>query len=285
MTENIFKLVTLFSLIISISSVPNKGRAYLRQSTRSLRIIEGDNVIGPDYNYVIVLASIMDQEVHRKCTASILDSRWVLTAAHCVEAYQDPIQLERMYIWYKNFTVSPLETKFYSKVLEIFIHPHYVYSYNNDLIDFNDIALVRVRSVLMDKFGKLLATDYNALLGHEVTYIGGGQTEKRGFTDIDDMQPLREGKGVVMSCDKRFMQKMSYPLICVAPKCVKSKQTAWYGDAGAPLIHDNKIMAVLVTITPTVITAYVPISPYLHWINNVIETHKNSLYTNNKTRF
>lgn len=270
---------------MSISPVPDEGGLYLRQSTRSLRLIEGETVTNSKYDYVIVLASIIDQEVHRTCTASILNSRWVLTAAHCVEAYQDPVQLARMYIWYKNFTVSPLETKLYSKILEIFLHPHYVYSYNNDQMDLNDIALVRVRSLLMDNYGQLLATDYLALLGHEVTFIGGGQTQKRGFTDSDDMQPLRIGKGVLMTCDSSFMQKISFPLICVAPKCEKRKQTAWYGDAGAPLIHNNKIIAVLVTITPTVVTAYVPISPYLHWIYNVIETHKISLYTNNKTRF
>ncbi|CAB3226321.1 unnamed protein product [Arctia plantaginis] len=285
MIENIFKIVTSFSLLISVSSTQDNEGIYLRQSTRALRLIEGETVTTTVYDYVIVLASIIDQEVHRKCTASILTSRWVLTAAHCVEAYQDPVQLARMYIWYKNFTVSPLETKFYSKILEIFIHPHYVYSYNNDQLDFNDIALVRVRSVLMDNYGQLLATDYLALLGHEVTFIGGGQTEKRGFIDSDDMQPLRIGRGVLMTCDKNFLQKMSFPLICVAPRCENKKQTAWYGDAGAPLIHDNKIIAVLVTITPTVVTAYVPVSPYLHWIYNVIETHKNSLYSINKTRF
>ncbi|CAB3226323.1 unnamed protein product [Arctia plantaginis] len=260
----------------------NNQKLVSQMNSGVLRIIDGDEVAGNDYDYVVLLAAIYDGQVQRQCTASLLSSKWGLTAAHCLESYLHPEGLKFLYIWYCNFTISPVHTKFYSKVLELFIHPHYLFSHNNHKIELNDIALVRVKDVFLVNYGKLLATDYQAVLGHEVTSIGGGQMEQNEkFSLQDELRPLQYFKGVVITCDKSYLDKISYPLICVASKCSRKTQMGHYGDSGGPLIHGSKIIGILVTVTPSHITAYVPLSPYLHWIWYVINTKSSDGSHNN----
>lgn len=53
-------------------------------STRSARIFEGDEPYPGEFPWVVFIR-ITKTETWSKCTGGILESHWILTAAHCVE--------------------------------------------------------------------------------------------------------------------------------------------------------------------------------------------------------
>ncbi|XP_055688219.1 chymotrypsin-2-like [Lutzomyia longipalpis] len=95
-------------------------------STRSHRIVGGGNAKNP-YPYQISLQVFSRGQYHHNCGGSIINERYVVTAAHCLERYQ----ASRLEILAGTSTLSSGGDRY--KVQEFLIHPDYQRLYTSDI--------------------------------------------------------------------------------------------------------------------------------------------------------
>lgn len=231
-----------------------------------------------EYPYVIILIFEADGMYARACTGSMITATWGITASHCLETKYWS-RFGKMYVAYGNFTESPIFTGLYVPVIETFLHPSYcalnTNNGKNDIIVNNDVGLFRSENVPKKTYAVLLAAEYSTLVGLPVLYVGGGRT-KMEPDYVDAFRPLQLGEATIINCDEA-MRSISKTVICLAPKCSNRMETPWYGDSGGPLIYDGKIIGVCSYIIEHKIIkrmGYAPLSPYLDWINSVMNVKK-----------
>lgn len=238
----------------------------LSESKYSLRVYNGVDADTAKYPFVVALKPEMDPDhlVPRLCTGALITETWVLSAADCLT---DSVK----YVQYGNLSIPLGNTEDKSSVVKMIRHPRYFpASY------VNNIGLVQVKAVPMAKYGGLSAVDYVTMLGHPVEYAGFGmtfvakrKTKNKKKTLLNDMQrPLQIGEGAVKSCSEPF----SKSFICLSSKC-SLKQHILHGDSGAPLFCGGKIIAIACTfLLDQYEQIFTPISPYLTWIYQVVNT-------------
>lgn len=261
--------VGVLVLVMVVSAPLQSGTGPARRARhdrRALRIFEGIDDTAGKYPYVVALLFINI----RMCTGTLITPMWVLTAAHC--KIVDSIQ-------YGNMTVLPQNIQTKSKLLKFIPHQ----SYRGFLMPGEthcDIGMLLVEETPLKVYGKLAAVDYRALTGHQVEYAGYGGTGKMaGIEGIkeDLMRPLQLADGVVVSCTANY--DLVTPCMCVAPRCARP-QFVLPGDSGGPVFLDGKVVGVAhALVTFPAISLYVPVSPYLTWIQQVMEEqHKINKY-------
>lgn len=253
----------------------NKKLSETLKIKKTLRIHGGRDIQGDEYPFIVMLAQIdtIYNWADRLCTGAMLTEQWGLTAAHC------SLFRNKYYVWYGNFTISPVNSQLMTEILKFVIHPSFrLLTLNNgkkDLQVENDVGLFRIHKTDFKHYGVLLAADYASLLGHPVTYVGGGLTRNKMKVD-DVFRPLQVGEATIVSCDEELRSKSKY-ILCLAPKCSNRLQRPWYGDSGGPLLCDGNIIGVCsYGIESKVMSkmAYAPVSPYIDWIYHVINDTK-----------
>ncbi|XP_063540084.1 chymotrypsin-2-like [Cydia strobilella] len=235
-------------------------------SENSLRVYDGEDDTRGRFSFAVIL--LHSSNNLRFCTGSLLDMNWVLTSGHCVEN-RTPLD---MTIKYGDFTIY--ETNKIARVYQIFIQPSFSHVHG-----INDIALVFIEKINGKTYGKLLALDYKTLFGLPVRYAGFGRISKdlRPSSRLEIMEeqlhPLQVGRGVVIPCES--YESFKYSTLCIAPRCKKDQQQARSGDAGGPLMYRGWIVGVqrnIITKYDLAITQYIPVSLYLVWIRNIMQS-------------
>lgn len=246
------KLLVAFSLLTC-----NFGSGHVR-------INKGTDVEENEYPFVVVLFITSIRREHgfyRKCTASMLTRDCALTAAHCVTNKK-----KRFYIWYGNYTVSPLLSNMYTPIIEKIRYPGFRYEFDKKkrvLRIEHDITLLRVeRSITLERYGRVSSLEYWNVMGSPVKFVGCGRTDKNGD---DQLRPLQAGAEVTSQCSLKTRQLTNF-VLCVSPPNNASASTAG-GDSGGPLLHEDKIVGLL-SFGDDKEDAYVPISPYITWISS-----------------
>lgn len=271
----LFRILLTLCLIAAVVAWTRRPRlAVTRKELRStprnthLRVLDGQDKNG-EYPFVIQLLVLDEHDehgFHRACTGAMIAPEWTLTAAHCV------LHLDEFYIWYGNFTKSPIETKLYSRVEKVFMHPSFRFIETKDCFNDNDISLLRVRKIDMKSYGRILSVDYRTMIGLPVTYVGRGETDALQSNRI---RPLQVGEAVITPCELEI--KLQKYQMCVTPKCSRRTHVAWYGDSGGPVIHDGMIVGELTSIknsSSMVHIRYTAISPYIDWISDVTHSRE-----------
>ncbi|KAK9510224.1 hypothetical protein O3M35_005053 [Rhynocoris fuscipes] len=202
--------------------------------TISSRTFEGRKVDIKEVPFIVIITS--DAGV---CTGFLVDVRWVITAAHCLENTID------VTIAIGGNDVD-IPTRFFTAEKAIF-HPEYYLSNN-------DIVLLKLKmSVKLHDYAQIIAVDSVGWPNDSVTrrkcYVVGYGFHKK----INHSGELHGGQ--VSIGHGRF-----YDWNCTLARMMISANLYWsyynesehlcHGDSGAPLICDNVAVGVAVAIFP-----------------------------------
>ncbi len=210
------------------------------------------------------------------CGGTLIDPRYVLTAAHCIDSIND--SSIRIYGGMHNITsVTEVNNRQIRNVEKIFIHPTF-----NKLAPIGDIAILQLSTPFyLNTYVQLAClptiqpkiNDTLIIVGWgRETYDGdSGTVLKQAFTQIvGDCNKWWSYNGI----DERRQ-------ICVANN--KTGASACIGDSGGPLLFKNQNQWIVSGIVsygeksrcntnnsrPNV---YTRVDYYLPWINNIIQS-------------
>ncbi|XP_014209722.1 chymotrypsin-2-like [Copidosoma floridanum] len=223
------------------------------------RIIEGQ--IAPDGAFPYQ-ASLRRSQRH-SCGGSILNERWILTAAHCLTGLSDGGL---------NVVVGTNELNSGGTVYKsVKILYHHKYNIHNVI---NDVGLVKVNATI--KFSEkvkpvTLANRDVDFDNYPATLAGWGIHQKNGYTVSNELRYYSTCLLSKKKCEERISLANGYQKICTF---TRYGQGACNGDSGSPLVTDG----MQIGITSYVINSCADGNPdvftrvysYLDWIKDQI---------------
>lgn len=276
----LFLLVVVFATERVSSKNDDQDDVYLRT-----RIIGGRNVNTPtEAPYMISL--IKDGADQNQCGGAIINSFWVVTAAHCV----GNTPASRMQIFAGSNTLNARHgadgKRHVFKVTEVHIVQGYI-PYNAQARTFahNDLALLKVDRSLLDGQGKGYVTKAALLPGREQNFPEGSRAVMPGYGSIDDnMRETRTLKELDVTLVNERMCPQGPPphsLVCGAASQANGVNSGCYGDSGSPLVVNTArgptvIGVYAITQGPcrdksNIPGAWTRIAHYMDWVNSLVQ--------------
>ncbi|XP_058461599.1 melanization protease 1-like [Malaya genurostris] len=225
-----------------------------------------------------------------KCGGSLINTRYVLTAAHCVTTVTPEQLVLRLGEWdlnndpdcdeYKNCN-DPVR---FESVEEIIVHPKFGRKHN-------DIALLRLKTPLPEAYTNYIlpiclptseSLQSNRFSNHNVSVVGWGSTEAEKRSPLKMVANLLTT--TVDHCRDELGPLLRNVNLVETHICAKSATTvirdACGGDSGGPLmafIDENWYLVGIVSFGPpcgrTVLPGvYTRVTSYMNWIrDNLLE--------------
>ncbi|XP_074834385.1 mast cell protease 1A-like [Carettochelys insculpta] len=227
------------------------------------QIIGGHQVVNHSRPYMAFLESDSKQFL---CDGFLIQSQWVMTAAHC----RPPRNLRVLLVL--GVELRRDASNHLWDIVNFYPHPHY-----NSTTSENDIMLIQLNApVPYDKTVqpvKLPQRDKEIPSTAACSSAGWGRTK----TNVKPSMSLQETKVNVVPrkvCKHIYKGKITNNMMCAGNK----KHNACMGDSGSPLVCDGVAEGVVSfgrkkcgtsSDDPTV---YTQISRYLPWIHKVIKS-------------
>ncbi|OCT72461.1 transmembrane protease serine 4 [Xenopus laevis] len=232
------------------------------------RIIGGTNSDILRYPWQVSL-QYMGQHI---CGGSILNSRWILSAAHCFDKGQK--QIDR---WRVQYGVTTLTYLFGSYVDKIFLHSRYVANQKP-----NDIALVKLKSDIAVSTSVqpvcLPGYDNQIVAGSVLWVTGWGHTVEGGSALSSQLQEVTINLISSATCNQEYGGQILQSMLC-AGKLEGGSDTC-QGDSGGPLVSlgQNSRWDQVGVVSwgdgcgrPNKVGVYTNVQTFLNWIYEVMK--------------
>jgi len=243
-------------------------------SSLSSRIFGGSHALPNSWPWQVLYVEYKPCGANQICTGNcggtLLNDRYVLTAAHCVGT-DDPSKIE-ITAGLHNKQLSEAGTRQVRKVERIFMHP----GWDSKLLK-DDIAILRLsQPVQFNRYVQpACLPGPDPPINSEVVIVGWGAEQMQGpaYHQLKQAQVK-----VVGDCNKYWGQVDSDKQICVAHSA--SGFSACQGDSGGPILQKHKNQWVVQGVASFVSdckthgnlppNVYVRVSYYLDWIKSII---------------
>ncbi|XP_055344052.1 transmembrane protease serine 9-like [Paramacrobiotus metropolitanus] len=162
-----------------------------RPASKFQRIIGGVTPAPSAWPWAAALVFQNGQNEQQGCGASVLNSQWVVTAAHCVKlGVPEDVYLKGMKVYYGNQNLLKVPASQKASIVRAIVHPDYTKAAGGNV---NDVALIKLTAPIpdfpnsmvspiclpSDAIGTFKAQSYGAK-GRPIAYVAGWGLLKHG---------------------------------------------------------------------------------------------------------
>ncbi|XP_037042385.1 chymotrypsin-2-like [Bradysia coprophila] len=250
-------------LFTTVNSLPSYHRFHLR-------IVGGEDAVAGQFPYQ---ASIRLLDNFHRCGGSILNSRFILTAAHCT----DGEMLVPSNLIAVVGALYPLEGGYSMNVDRVVQHPEW-----DITVVANDIAMLRTAETIVysDTVQPIALPTHNIVIGAKVVMSGWGMTSVDG--DVPNILQFTESTTISNEqCIQRLRGTMFENIISDSIVCTTNRKNVGVcaADSGGPLVEvtraGHKSLAGVISFgIPCAMNypdGFTRVSYYLDWIHKTME--------------